>query len=198
LLASVWTSTQLAPHIVCVHSQAPAAEHTSPDGHPPQDAPAVPHDDAVSAAHGTHAPLALQHPCGHEPGVHTHCPPAHACPAAHALPHAPQLASSDERSRHPPEHAVSPGAHAQLPCPPQTWFAPHALHAAPPVPQLATVSAAQPTHWPALSQHPCAHDVAVHSQCPAEHTCPAEHATPHPPQFAASPVTSTHAPPHAV
>lgn len=181
---------------MCRHSHAPAAEHTSPLAHVPHVAPPVPHDAGDSEAQGTHAPVALQHPSGHELGVHSHVPPVHTWPAEHPWPQVPQFASSVARSLQTPEHDVVPGSQTQAPDE-HTWSVLHAPHAAPPVPHDVGDSCAHGTHAPLALQHPFGHDAAVHSHVPAEHTCPAPHALPQPPQLASSLVSSTHAPPHA-
>ncbi len=62
-----------------------------------------------------------------------------------------------------------------------------AAQAPPPVPQ------ADGWHTPFASQHPSGQLVPLHTHCEPLHRCPASQAAPHPPQFAESLVSSTHA-----
>jgi hypothetical protein len=51
--------------------------------------------------------------------------------------------------------------HAHAPALEQAWPVPHALQAAPPLPQ---VEFAEVRHWPLLSQQPFGHEVASQTQ----------------------------------
>jgi hypothetical protein len=136
-----------------------------PVGQPEQAAPAAPHAVAVSEAYRTHAPLAVQHPFGHDAALQTHWPAeSHAWPVAHtahAIPRAPQCAAVDVS--HAPalvqQPVVQPAPHAQLPAV-QACPTPHAAQATPPVPHAPAVVPSWQT--PLSSQHPAAHVVGLH------------------------------------
>jgi hypothetical protein len=52
-------------------------------------------------------------------------------------------------------------------------------------------------HWPSVSQQPLGQLFTLHTQWPPLHVCPVLHVVPHPPQFASSVDSFTHAVPHA-
>ncbi len=141
-------------HDVASQTQLPAALHSWPAAHGEQLAPALPHDDAVSAANGWHTPADVQHPSGHDVASQTQLPAVlHSWPVAQAVqavPAAPHdVADSAENGSHVslavqhPAQAAPPQVHA----PPEHEppFA-HAPHAAPPVPHSDDDCPAGSTH----------------------------------------------------
>jgi hypothetical protein len=129
-------------HEVASQTQADAPlEHSCPEAHAAQAAPAAPQELFDSEPYGTHV-VPLQHPFGHDVASQTHWPVLvlHSWPveqAAHAVPPAPHDAfdsldsSSHVEPLQQPEHEDPPQLHTPLvhACP-----EPHVLHTAPAVP----------------------------------------------------------------
>lgn len=118
-------------------------------------------------------------------------------PESQMLPQRPQLFASDDTFVHPPEHAMSPGAHPQDPpfatalhASPETG---HAPHAAPPAPHEAALCEPKSSQVEPLQQ-PDGHEAAVHWQIAETHCCIAPQRSPHEPQLAASVLVLTHEP----
>ncbi len=109
--------------------------------HAEHDAPPAPQEPFDSEANGSHAPLAVQQPFGHDVASQTHWPlTLHSSPGAHAMhttPPAPHEAfvSPDSASHVPPlqhpAHDAPPQEHDPFV---HAWPVAQALHAAPPVP----------------------------------------------------------------
>jgi hypothetical protein len=148
-------------------------------------APLVPHELLDSEANGSHAPLAVQQPFGHEVALQTHCPPLHAWPVAHPVQAAPPVPHDpldwDANDSHVPLAVQQPLGHevaSQAHCPVVVLHSrpdPHATQAAPPAPHEALDSEALGSHVPAAVQQP-EHDEPPQVHAPAEHDCPDAHA----------------------
>jgi hypothetical protein len=68
-------SQQPFGHDVESHTHTPASVlHWRSEPHAAHVAPAVPHEVSDCDAQGSHVPLPVQHPFGHEVESHTHCP----------------------------------------------------------------------------------------------------------------------------
>jgi hypothetical protein len=87
---------QQPPHILPPHVHEPP-EHAWPLPQEPHAAPPLPHEVDDWAEYGSHVPLVVQQPCGHDVASQTHLPALHSCPDGHA------------------EHATPPVPHAELP-----------------------------------------------------------------------------------
>jgi hypothetical protein len=137
---------QPSGHDAALHPQMPVATlQSSPCAQAAHAAPPVPHDALDSAPYGSHVPVVVQQPFGHDVASQTHCPfvVLHAWPAAHALhtdPVAPhevfdslpsisQVPFAVQQPLHdPPPQLQAPIEHA--------WPFAHELQAAPAVPQV--------------------------------------------------------------
>lgn len=159
--------------------------HESPEGHPPQTAPPVPHSEADCEPCCTQL-CPLQQPMGHELALHTHWPVAvsHSWPAAHATqtaPPAPHAAvDSMPAGKHAPPAVQQPlghelGLHTHWP-PPVSHVCPdaHAAQSVPPAPHEPVVSLASGSHVPPDVQQPL-HCAPPHVHAPPEHVPPAAH-----------------------
>jgi len=167
---------------VALHTHSPPLQ-ACPAAHAPHAAPPVPQEPLDWLPYGSQV-LPLQHPFGHEPGVHTQAPAAlHTWPAAHAPHAAPPVPhwvpDSDEYGtqtlplQQPPGHEVASHTHAPVALL-HSSPALHALHDEPPAPHDAFDSLASASHVVPL-QHP-AHDEPPQVQVPAVHAWPVEHA----------------------
>jgi hypothetical protein len=130
--------------VVELHPMHTPPEHVAP----PQFAQAVPAEpQAVLEFPLRQTPPAEQHPPGHEVESQTHDPLEHSCPLEQAAP-VPQVQE------------------------------PLVLHPSPDVPQPAQAMpgglqlTTERTVQVEPVQHPPGHDIALHTQLPAEHTCP--------------------------
>ena len=154
-------------HEVGLHTQAPVAvSHACPAAHAAHAVPGAPHALVVCDPGATHAPLALQHPPGHEVALHTHWPllVSHSWPdahAAHSVPEAPHdpVDSLASGSHVAPE--VQQPAHAE---PPQVHDPPeqlppvaHGAHMPPALPHDMGDCASHGSHWPVAVQQPEMH-----------------------------------------
>jgi hypothetical protein len=176
-------SQQPLGHEVASQTHLPWELHSWLAGHVAHVAPLDPH--AALDVPPTHTELALQQPL-HETPPQPHDPPVHPWPAAHVphtsplfphwlalwLPSATQVVPLQQPFGH--EVAVQ----TQLvPSVEQAVPVPHAVHALPPLPQVALAAAV--THLPFESQHPFGHEAASHWHRPvaALHSWPAAQAT---------------------
>jgi hypothetical protein len=131
-----------------------------------------------------HAPTQSRVPAGQR-----HEPPRQFCPALQPTPHAPQLRSSDPRSRHAPLQFVSPVA--QPPAHEPAEQTDPAAHAAPHFPQFFGLEAGS-TQVPSQSIVPCGQTHAPKLQVRASQSFP------HAPQSRSSLARSTQASPQSV
>jgi hypothetical protein len=183
-------SQQPFGHDVESHAHFPASvRHSRFVPHAAHVAPAVPHEVLDSDAHGSHVPLCVQHPFGHDVESQTHCPASvwHSCPEGHAAQEAPPaphepLLSRRSGSQMPllqqPEQDTTPHAHS-----PDVHASPsaHALHEAPPVPHCWEDSFPTITHVLPLQQPVQPEDVLqTHVPLDVLHVSP----VPHPPHVA--------------
>ncbi len=185
-------------------------EHAWPPLHALHAAPPVPHDVVDCPEYASQTPPAVQHPIGHEVASQTHCPVVpHSWPEGHAphvapwVPHevldCPAYCSQAPAAvQHPLGHEVAlqphvPAVRSQTPVE-------HAAQEAPAVPHEEVDSDAHAWHAPAEVQHPFGHDVASHTQLPAElHSWPVGHALhvvpPAPQEVVDSPENGSHVSP---
>jgi len=172
-------------HEVALHTHCPVVLlHCCPEAQDPHVPPPVPHEVFDSDPYGSHVPVDVQQPFGHEVESHTHCPlPLHTWPDAHAEQAAPPAPHEEldslENDSHvvpplqQPAHAVPPHEHAppEHVCPEE-----QAPQAAPPAPQSASDWEVKGTHALPLQQ-PVAQELASQTHFPVVvlHSCPEAH-----------------------
>jgi hypothetical protein len=159
--------------------------HTCPEAQDPHAPPPVPHEMLVSDAYGSHVPVDVQQPFGHEVELHTHCPlPLHTWPDAHDAQAAPPAPHEELDSLESDSHVLPPLQHPEQAFPPHEHAPPEhacpeeqALQALPPAPQSAPDWEAKRTHELPLQQ-PVGQELAsqTHSPVVLSHSCPDVHA----------------------
>ncbi len=146
----------------------------------------MPHDVLDCPEYTSHAPAAVQQPLGQEPLLQPQLPLVVSqtpfAQGAHAAPAEPHWEDDCEAKgthvvplQHPSGHDAA--SQTQLPAALQPWPVAQGEQLAPAVPQEEANSEAHGWHAPAEVQHPFGHDVASHTQLPAElHSWPVGHA----------------------
>ncbi len=86
-----WALQQPSGHDAALQTQEPDIPHARPVGQGVHAAPPAPQDVGFCEAYGTHDPCFVQHPAGHEAGVHVQAPDTQTCPGSHAAHDAPAV-----------------------------------------------------------------------------------------------------------